>query len=72
MPLTIFDVNGSATRRERTQAAVLAAAKHLKEPYEGWIADPFRGGARLLISGEHGFQRDVGFAAHATGPGKLG
>jgi hypothetical protein len=41
----------------------VAGAKHLKEPYEGWIAaDPFRGGLRLLITGAHGFQREVGFA----------
>jgi hypothetical protein len=64
MPLTVFDVKGvPGTRRERIEAAVVAGAKHLKEPYEGWIAtDPFRGGVRLLITGAHGFQREVGFA----------
>lgn len=64
MPLTIFDVKGvPGTRRERIETAVVAGAKHLKEPYEGWIAaDPFRGGVRLLITGAHGFQREVGFA----------
>ena len=64
MPLTIFDIKGvPGPRRERIEAAVAAGAKHLREPYEGWIAmDPFRGGVRLLITGAHGFQREVGFA----------
>ena len=43
--------------------------KHLKEPYEGWIAaDPFRDGVRLLITGVHGFQREVGFAMDEQPP----
>ena len=64
MPLTIFDVKGvPGTRRERIESAVVAGAKHLKEPYEGWISvDPVRGGVPLLITGPHGFQREVGFA----------
>lgn len=64
MPLTIFDVKGvPGTRRERIEAAVMAGAKHLKEPYEGWIAvDPSRGNVRLLITGALGLQREVGFA----------
>jgi len=64
MPLTIFDVKGvPGTRRERIETAVVAGAKHLKEPYEGWITvDPVRGGVRLLITAAHGFQREVGFA----------
>jgi hypothetical protein len=64
MPLTIFDVKGvPGARRERIETAVVAGAKHLPEPYEGWIAaDPFRRGVRLLITGAHGFQREVGFA----------
>jgi hypothetical protein len=64
MPLTVFEVKGvPGTRRERIETAVVAGAKHLKEPYEGWIAvDPVRGGVRLLITGAHGFQREVGFA----------
>jgi hypothetical protein len=64
MPLTIFDVNGvPGTRRERIETAIVAGAKHLKDPYEGWITvDPIRGGVRLLITGAHGFQREVGFA----------
>ena len=63
MPLTIFDVKGvPGTRRERIETAVVAGAKHLNEPYEGWIAvDPVRGGVRLLITGAHGFQREVAF-----------
>jgi hypothetical protein len=64
MPLTIYDVKGvPGTRRERIETAVVAGAKHLCDPYEGWIAaDPFRGGVRLLITGAHGFQREVAFA----------
>jgi hypothetical protein len=64
MPLTIFDVKGvPGTRRERIETAVVAGAKHLKKPYEGWITvDPVRGGVRLLITGAHGFQREFGFA----------
>ncbi|MEO8593062.1 MAG: hypothetical protein ABI759_07060 [Candidatus Solibacter sp.] len=44
MPLTIFDVRGGrGNRRERIETAVVAGAKHLRDPYEGWIAaDPFR------------------------------
>jgi hypothetical protein len=63
MPLTIYDVKGvPGTRRERIETAVVAGVKHLCDPYEGWIAaDPFRGGVRLLITGAHGFQRDVAF-----------
>ena len=41
----------------------MAGVKHLSDPYEGWIiTDPFRGGVRLLITGVHGFQLEVGFA----------
>ena len=68
MPLTVFDIRGiSATRRERIEQAVVTAGKHLREPFEGWIStDPFRGGVRLLITGPHGFQREVAFAADET------
>jgi hypothetical protein len=64
MPLTVFDCKGiSATRRERIEAAVEAAGKHVAEPYEGWIAaDPFRGGVRVLITGPQGFERTATFA----------
>jgi hypothetical protein len=64
MPLTVFDCKGiSATRRERIEAAVEAAGKHVAQPYEGWIAaDPFRGGVRVLITGPQGFERMVTFA----------
>jgi hypothetical protein len=67
MPLTVFDCKGiSATRRERIEAAVEAAGKHVAEPYEGWIAaDPFRGGIRVLITGPQGFERTVTFALDA-------
>jgi hypothetical protein len=41
---------------------VEAGGKHVKEPYEGWIAaDPFRGGVRLIITGPQGFERTVLF-----------
>ena len=61
MPLTVFDCKGiSATRREIIEAAVEAAGKHVAQPYEGWIvADPFRGGVRVLITGPQGFERTV-------------
>jgi hypothetical protein len=64
MPLTVFDVKGiPATRRERVETAVIAGARHLREPYEGWItADPFRGGVKLWITGPNGLQREVAFA----------
>ena len=64
MPLTIFDCKGiSATRRERIEAAVEAAGKHVAQPYEAWIAaDPFHGGVRVLITGPQGFERTVMFA----------
>ena len=64
MPLTVFDCKGiSATRRERIEAAVEAAGKHVAQPFEGWItADPFRGGVRVLITGPQGFERTVMFA----------
>ncbi len=77
MPLTVFDVKGiSATRRERIEAAVVAGGRQLSGPYEGWIAaDPFGGGARVLITGPHGFERTVTFAldeelATITQPGQ--
>jgi hypothetical protein len=67
MPLTVFDIKGvPSTRRERIEQAVVAAGKHLREPYEAWIStDPFRGGVRVMITGPHGFQRQVAFAANA-------
>jgi hypothetical protein len=64
MPLTVFDCTGiSAIRRERIEAAVEAAGKHVAQPYEGWIAaDPFRGGVRVLIAGPQGFEKTIMFA----------
>src|ERR1039458_6467842 len=60
MSLTVFDCKGiSATRRERIEEA---AGKHFAQPYEGWIAAPFRGGVRVLITGPQGFERTVAFA----------
>ena len=68
MPLTVFDCQGiSAIRRERIEAAVEAAGRHVAEPYEAWIAaDPFRGGVRVLITGPLGFERTVIFALDDT------
>jgi hypothetical protein len=52
-----------ATRRERIQAAVEAGGRHVKEQYEGWITvDPIRGGVRVVITGQQGFERTVLFA----------
>jgi hypothetical protein len=65
MPITVFEAKGiPATRRERIQAAVEAGGKHVAGPHEAWIsADPFRGGFKVLITGPHGFERAVFFAA---------
>jgi len=39
MPLTVFDTKGvPATRRERIEAAVDAAGKHVTGPHEAWIS----------------------------------
>jgi hypothetical protein len=64
MPITVFEAKGiPATRRERIQAAVEAGGKHVAGPHEAWIsADPFRG-FKVLITGPHGFERAVFFAA---------
>ncbi len=64
MPLTAFDIKGiPATRRERIKAAVENGGKHVAGPYEAWIAaDAFRGGVKVLITGPHGFERNVAFA----------
>jgi hypothetical protein len=61
MPIIVFDVKGvPGHRRERIEAAVAAGGKHVSTSYEAWIAaDPFRGGFRLLITGPHGFERNV-------------
>jgi hypothetical protein len=65
MPLTVFDTKGiPATRRERIEAAVEAGGKDVAAPYEAWIAaDPRRGEVRVLLTGPHGFERMVRFAA---------
>jgi len=64
MPLTVFDTKGiPAHRRERIEAAVLAAGKHVSQLYEAWIStDPFRGDVSVLITGPHGFERRAAFA----------
>jgi hypothetical protein len=63
MPIIIFDCKGvPATRRERIETAVEAGGRHVREPYEAWIAaDPFRGGLRVLVTGPRGFERTVIF-----------
>jgi hypothetical protein len=70
MPLTVFDIKGVPyTRRERIKQAVVAGGKHLREPYEGWIAADPRGiGVRVTITGANGFDRTVAFAADAESP----
>jgi hypothetical protein len=64
VPITVFDTKGiPATRRERIEAAVVAAARQLTAPHEAWIAaDPFRGGFKVLITGPHGMERTAAFA----------
>jgi hypothetical protein len=66
MPLTVFDIRGiPGNRRERIGAAVIAGCKHAGAPFEGWIvADPFKGGFRVLITGGNGFERTVMFALY--------
>ena len=63
MPLTVFDCKGiPATRRERIEAAVVAAGRRLTRPFEGWIAaDPCREGIRVLLTGPRGFERTLTF-----------
>jgi hypothetical protein len=52
------------TRRERIEAAVEAGGKHVAAPHEAWIAaDPGRGDVRVLLTGPHGFERTIRFAA---------
>jgi hypothetical protein len=62
--LTIFELKGlPGNRRERIENAIIAGGKHLAEPYEGWIiADPFRRAIKVVITGAHGFQREIIFA----------
>ena len=45
-PITVFDTKDiPGNRRERIEAAVVAAGANIGTPYEAWIlADPFRGG----------------------------
>ena len=64
MPITVLDTKGiPATRRERIEAAVVAAGRQLTAPHEAWIAaDPFRGGFKVLITGPHGLERTALFA----------
>ena len=64
MPITVFDVRGvPGHRRERIEAAVVTGGRHVSLPYEAWIvADPFKGGFRLLITGPNGFERTVTLA----------
>ena len=64
MPLTVFDCKGiPATQRERIEAAIEAAGRHLARPFEAWVAaDPLRSGVRVLITGPQGFDRTVTFA----------
>jgi hypothetical protein len=64
MPLTVLDIKGvPGNRRERIEAAVVAAGRHARGPHEAWIAaDPFKGGFRVLITGPQGFERTLVFA----------
>ena len=64
MPITVFDTKGiSGNRRERIEAAVVAGGAHTTTPYEAWIlADAFRGGFKVVITGPQGFERTAVFA----------
>ena len=64
MPITVFDTKGiSGNRRERIEGAVVARGAHTTAPYEAWIlADPFRGGFKVLITGPQRFERTANFA----------
>jgi hypothetical protein len=56
------DTNGTNCR-EYIETAVVAGGKYVTAPHEAWIvADPFKGGVRVLITGPHGFERTVTFA----------
>jgi hypothetical protein len=59
----ILSVTGRrATRRERIEAAVAAGSKSSSGRCESWIsADPFRGGAKVIVTGRDGFERGVAF-----------
>jgi hypothetical protein len=61
MPLTVFDIKGIPShRRERIEAAVVAAGRHAVGPHEAWITtDPRSIAFRVLITGPHGFERSV-------------
>ena len=55
---------GSTLPPRPQRHAVEFGGKHPIEPYEPWIAvDPFRGGVRVHITGPHGFERTISFAA---------
>jgi hypothetical protein len=59
----VFNINGIPGNRREREAAVVAAGKHAPGAHEAWIvANPFRGGFQVLITGPHGFQRTVAFA----------
>jgi hypothetical protein len=60
----VFDTKGLPTHRhKRIEAAIVTGGKHASGPHEAWIvADPFRGGFRVVITGPNGFERAVTFA----------
>ena len=63
IPLTVFSVKGLAGHRpERIEAAVVAGGKHVRGPYEAWIAVDPLGTVRVLMTGPDGFDCSVGFA----------
>jgi hypothetical protein len=72
MPLTVFDCKGiPASRRARTEAAVVAAGRSLTQPYEAWIAaDLPRRAVRVMITGPQGFDRTMMFDL-AEGPAAI-
>jgi hypothetical protein len=83
MPLTVFDCKGiSATRRERIEAAVEAAGKHVAQPvrrpdrrgpFPGWCPGADHGAAGLRKDGHIRSRRTLGddHGAGAGDPGRL-
>ncbi len=68
MPITIFDAKGiPATRRERIEAAVAAAGRHLSRRFEAWIvAERCPPGYAVRMTGAQGFDRVAQFSGSET------
>jgi len=64
MPLTTFDVKGvPGNRRERIEKVSWLEGRTCRSPTRvGSLADPFRKAIKVMITGAHGFERQVIFA----------